>query len=75
MLQELLSGTEDDICEKHVCNIRNQFDQPAVDNCRQGTARSQAVRSSTWHGNKDKGNASGVAKHYRFDELNLPVMK
>jgi hypothetical protein len=71
MLQKL-SGT--DICETHFCNIRNQFDQPAVDNCRQGTARSQAVRSNTFNG-KDKGNTSGVAKHCRFDELNLPVMK
>jgi hypothetical protein len=67
-----ISGT--DICDKHFCNIRNQFDQPAVDNYRQGTGRSQAVRSNTVNG-KDKGNTSGVAKHYRFDELNLPVMK
>jgi hypothetical protein len=71
MIQKL-SGT--DICEKHFCNIRNQFDQPAVDNCQQGTARLQAVRSNTFNG-KDKGNTSGVAKHYRFDELNLPVTK
>jgi hypothetical protein len=53
---------------------KNQFDQPEVDNCRQGTARSQAVRSNTFNG-KDKGNTSGVARHYRFDELNLPVTK
>jgi hypothetical protein len=71
MLQRL-SGTV--IWEKHFCNIRNQFDQPAVDNCRQGTAHSQAVRSNTFNG-KYKGNTSGVANHYRFDELNLPVMK
>jgi hypothetical protein len=71
MLQKL-SGT--DICEKHFCNIQNQFDQPAVDNCRQGTSHSQAVRSNTFNG-KDKGNASGVVKHYKCDELNLPVMK
>jgi hypothetical protein len=38
------------------------------------TARSQAVRSNKFNG-KDKGNTSGVANHYRFDELNLPVMK
>jgi hypothetical protein len=71
MLQKS-SGT--DICEKRFCNIRNQFDQPALDKCRQGTAHSQAVWSNTFNG-KDKGNTSGVAKHYRFDELNLPVMK
>jgi hypothetical protein len=58
----------------HFCNIRNQFDQPAVDTCWQGTAHSQAVRSNTCNG-KDKGNTSGVAKHYRFDELNLLFMK